>query len=556
MGRSIMETRHKETGHIISHTHWDREWRVPIWHARLRLIRMIDSLLDFLDDNKEFNHFVFDGQVVGIEDYLEFRPEKKKQVLEAIKNGRIDIGPWYNLPDEYPAYGETLVRNLLTGVERTTEMANCLDIAYTTFGWGQTAQFPQIFKGFGIDFVVVGKHVSKARAPESEFIWASPDGTEIMATRLGESSRANLFFTVIMPPSYGVNYHDRECRIKWGQGGWQWRDANRDVRAEMTCIPEFDYHNELLPEALNDAWNSTNDTLVKTHGFMGNGCDSTGPADFLAKLISDANETDANKELKLSGLKEYADKAWHYLLLAHSHDAINGVTLDKTSDDTAYKLKQIIELAMVVTDMSAIHILQNVNLKQFNSQSILLAVFDNSSLTLNKIVHAIIDVPEELSPRWMTVKDGKGNELAVQPVDHNWQASPACVQNSRALPFYCDRHEMYLATGDIPPFGYKILELTPEGKYDRKVQFWENVFDYGSQVTGPNRLANKYLEVLIYSDGTLNLQHRATGRTYENMHYFEDSGDIGDYWQRVEPAHNRVYTSSGFVANIYQESIL
>ena len=620
-----MNKKHKETGHIISHTHWDREWRVPVWHARQRLIKMMDSLLEFLDKNPDCSHFVFDGQVVGIEDYLEFRPEKKQQVLDAIKNGRIDIGPWYNLPDEHPVYGEAMVRNLLTGFERANEMGGCLDIAYTTFGWGQTAQLPQIFAGFDIDFVVVGKHVSKDRAVDSEFIWQSPDGTKVLATRLGESARANFFFSVIMPLAYGVDYHNRDCRVKWGQSGWSWRDANRDIHAEMTCIPQFGYHRELLEKCMDDAWNTTDATLVKQHRFMGNGCDSTGPVDFLSQLIDDANKSNPDRHLKFSSLNEYADqlkkylaqdgvelrtiggelrdgpvhnvsanalatrmplkilnrkaqigliryaeplaslamlmgceypkqfidKAWHYLLLAHSHDAINGVTLDKTADDTTYKLQQVIELAKVVTDISATSMLRSVDLSQFGRESILLAVFNNTARPVNKIVRASVDVPEEISPRWLRVRDAHGKELAVQPIGHQWQARPVSVQNSRALPFYSDRHDMYMETGTIPALGYKILEMIPQGHHDRDLQFWQNVYDFGSQVTGPNKMENKFLTVKINPNGTLNILHKASGKQYDNLHYFEDSGDIGDYWQRVEPSYNRVYSSTSCSADIY-----
>ncbi|NIP95670.1 MAG: hypothetical protein GWO24_20385, partial [Akkermansiaceae bacterium] len=34
------------------------------------------------------------------------------------------------------------------------------------------------------------------------------------------------------------------------------------------------------------------------------------------------------------------DRAWKYLLQAHPHDSINGVTQDRTADDTEYRLHQ------------------------------------------------------------------------------------------------------------------------------------------------------------------------------------------------------------------------
>ena len=71
------------------------------------------------------------------------------------------------------------------------KLGGCLKIAYLSFGWGQTAQLPQILAGFGIDFVFVGKNVNKERALRSEFFWRAPDGTRLLATRLGVGGRAN-----------------------------------------------------------------------------------------------------------------------------------------------------------------------------------------------------------------------------------------------------------------------------------------------------------------------------------------------------------------------------
>ena len=40
--------------HIISHTHWDREWYFPFEVFRIELVQLIDSLLDILKQNKDF----------------------------------------------------------------------------------------------------------------------------------------------------------------------------------------------------------------------------------------------------------------------------------------------------------------------------------------------------------------------------------------------------------------------------------------------------------------------------------------------------------------------
>jgi alpha-mannosidase len=55
---------------VVSHTHWDREWYQPFEEFRARLVRMMDSLLDLLERDPEYRHFVLDGQTVPVDDYL------------------------------------------------------------------------------------------------------------------------------------------------------------------------------------------------------------------------------------------------------------------------------------------------------------------------------------------------------------------------------------------------------------------------------------------------------------------------------------------------------
>jgi alpha-mannosidase len=42
------------TMHVVSHTHWDREWYLPFQLFRIRLVDLIDGLLDLLDRDPEF----------------------------------------------------------------------------------------------------------------------------------------------------------------------------------------------------------------------------------------------------------------------------------------------------------------------------------------------------------------------------------------------------------------------------------------------------------------------------------------------------------------------
>ena len=51
---------------LISHTHWDREWYLPFENFRMRLVDLIDNLLDILKEDKEYR-FHLDAQTIVLD---------------------------------------------------------------------------------------------------------------------------------------------------------------------------------------------------------------------------------------------------------------------------------------------------------------------------------------------------------------------------------------------------------------------------------------------------------------------------------------------------------
>ncbi|MCI0783082.1 MAG: alpha-mannosidase, partial [Chloroflexi bacterium] len=98
---------------VVSHTHWDREWYLPFEAFRVRLVRMMDALIELFERDPGFKHFVLDGQTVPLDDYLEIRPERRETIERLVRDGRLLIGPNYILPDEFLIGGEAWVRNLM-----------------------------------------------------------------------------------------------------------------------------------------------------------------------------------------------------------------------------------------------------------------------------------------------------------------------------------------------------------------------------------------------------------------------------------------------------------
>ena len=83
--------------HVISGTHWDREWRHTAEQSKPRLIELVDSMLDTLEKNPKYKNYCLDGGFVVLEDYLTIKPENKELLKRFIKSGRVQLVNWYTL---------------------------------------------------------------------------------------------------------------------------------------------------------------------------------------------------------------------------------------------------------------------------------------------------------------------------------------------------------------------------------------------------------------------------------------------------------------------------
>ena len=133
------------TVHVIAHTHWDREWYATFQQFRMRLVRVMDRLLDLLERDASYTHFNMDGQTIVLQDYLEIRPEKHDLLESLISSGKLAVGPWYILPDEFLVSAESIVRNLLLGHKIANSFGRVQKAGYIPDTFGHISQLPQIF---------------------------------------------------------------------------------------------------------------------------------------------------------------------------------------------------------------------------------------------------------------------------------------------------------------------------------------------------------------------------------------------------------------------------
>src|SRR5919201_3902257 len=170
--------------HVVSHTHWDREWYLPAGRFRQRLVELIDELLDAPPDARA--PFLLDGQAVVIDDYLTVRPDRRETLAQRLRDGTLEAGPWYVLADELIASGEALVRNLLTGRRVLASLgAAPPPVLYSPDAFGHPAALPTLAAGFGCVLIIVWRGLGGDGWPPGDtFRWRAPDGTEALVHHL------------------------------------------------------------------------------------------------------------------------------------------------------------------------------------------------------------------------------------------------------------------------------------------------------------------------------------------------------------------------------------
>jgi mannosylglycerate hydrolase len=245
---------------VVPHTHWDREWYDPFQTFRLKLVHLVDELLDQMENDSSYRHFLLDGQVAVIDDYLEVRPENESRLRALAAAGRITVGPWYILMDEFLVSGETLVRNLQAGIKRGSAFGGVMDVGYLPDMFGHVAQMPQLLALAGLRNAVVWRGVPSV-IDRTAFRWVAPDGSVVRAEYLVAG---------------------------YGNGAALPDDAKALVRRLRTHLEEL------------DPFLGPDDPLL-----LMNGTDHQRPQPWLGRVVTEANQMQNEMELAITSLPGY-----------------------------------------------------------------------------------------------------------------------------------------------------------------------------------------------------------------------------------------------------------
>lgn len=546
---------------IVPHTHWDREWYRTFQQFRIRLIDLINNLIDILENDKTYSDFTLDGQTIVLEDYLEVHPEKKGILKKYVTEGRIHVGPWYILPDEFLVSAESIVRNLLLGHKIASEFGRVMKVGYIPDPFGHISQLPQILRGFGIDNIIFWRGIEYNHTQGNEFIWQGPDGTEIFAVHLPKAGYCNA----------------------------------------MSLPEDVDQAYKLIKEAIDDLLSrETSKSLL-----LLNGVDHLEAQPHIPLLTKELNKRFTDIEIKQGNLKEYIDYAkktvkpnlnkitgefrsakdipilqsvyssrmyikqanercetllekwaeptaslawllgnnypqnliwtsWKWLLKNHPHDSICGCSIDQVHKEMMTRFDWCRQIAQEVINKSLDYITDKIKIDYLKEDELALIVFNPLPYSIDENVEVRVKFPQEVNLNRVKVLTTQGEEIPYQLKGHGLDYK--IIFNPFKVPQFLEVNyaDISFTAKDIPACGYKtftikaIDDLRMHKEYETDVK------------AGRNYIENKYYKVIVETNGTITIVDKLNNKVFKNCHRFVDGGDAGDEYTYSPPLNDQI----------------
>ncbi|NMC46064.1 MAG: hypothetical protein GYA52_04460 [Chloroflexi bacterium] len=538
--------------HIISHTHWDREWYRPFEYFRSKLVFVMDSLISILEKDSRYAHFLLDGQTSPLEDYLEVKPENTEKLAHFIKTDRLIVGPWYIQPDEFAPDGESLIRNLQMGIRTAEKFGKSMMVGYLPDTFGHSGQLPQILQGFGIDCAVVMRGVPAHIIQSSEFTWEGINGEQVLAVFLPHGYSNALF----MPEEFGkfslrLSVAIRQLK-KWVSTDNYLIMNGVDHQFPQAFMGEFierlnaAHKNELyLHSTLQDYITDVRKSRSEFVHYQGELTSPVSQRVHTSIASTRIYQKQANRQVEAL-LEHYTEpaattawlfgadypqglirQAWKYLIQNQTHDGIGGCCTDEVHremDQRFVKSKTICETLIKGTSRAIA--------KRISPDQCILTVFNSAMLTGKQVVHATVYVKNES----FSLEDHNGKKIAYQ-IEHSEEVDISQL----------NIWSLYLASKQIMKkmaicftvdfdfnIGYKVFRIDEKSR-PQKAQSAFTI--YG------NTIENKFFILKICKNGSLDLYDKELDTQFHNLHLFEDCGDAGDSYNYSPVRQDTVISS-------------
>jgi len=586
--------------HIISHTHWDREWYLPYEKHHMKLIDLMDTLLETLKKETGYKSFHLDGQTIILDDYLQVRPEKRAEVQQFINEGRIFIGPWYILQDEFLTSSESNIRNLQYGMQDSRQWGNMSKVGYFPDSFGNIGQAPQILQQAGINNAVFGRGVKPTgfnnkviesddfESPYSEMFWRGPDGSKIYGI-LFANWYCNGNEVPVDKEAASAFWKEKFKSLKKYAASPHLLVMNGcDHQPIQTDLPEaIEQAKELYPNA-TFSHSNFNDYVANLVETLPNDLKTVDgelrsrQTDGWGTLVNTASSRMYLKQMNRTGetllthvaepLETFAhtlgkaynhDKleyAWKTLMQNHPHDSICGCSVDEVHRNMVTRFFDSRHVTETLINEALHAISSNVNTQAFgdlDKNALPFVAYNTSGYDKNGLLSVLLDVKREYYRDGVNKQSLKSFDIGEkQLVDANGQSYDFELEDKGITfdydlpedqfrqPYMVRRVKVTFEAKNVPALGYKTFALV------NKINHSEPVEQHKSLVISENELANNNLHVVITENGSLNITDKKTNRTYKQLGIYEDTGDIGNEYMYKQPDGEKALTTEHVPARI------
>lgn len=585
----------KKQAHVISHSHWDREWYLPYEKHHMLEVEFMDKLLDTLERDPEFKSFHLDGQTIMLDDYLQVRPERRELVERLVKEKRLYIGPWYILQDEWLTGSESNLRNLETGMREAKGYGNVSRVGYFPDSFGNMGQAPQILLDAGIDCAVFGRGVKPTgfnnevsdgadfASRYSEMFWESPDGSRILGVLF-----ANWYSNGIeipTDPGEAKKYWEKKLAdaMKFAStdhllfmNGCDHQPVQTDLtdalKTAAKLYPDIDFvhsdftgYMECLKQELKedlavirgelrsqetDGWYTLANTASSRIYLkqMNARCEAlfTRAAEPLAAMAHDRG---------MEYPHHLFDYGWKTLMQNHPHDSICGCSVDEVNEEMKTRFAKSRQVADAIYDESVEYLTNKVNTAALpgDGEKIPFVVWNTSGETKSQVVEKELhlfrdynlfvwdgyEAAEKVELPAMVLRDADGNVVPAKIADAG-VAFGYDLPDDRFRQPYMAKKVLVTFEAEVPALGYRTYYLETA----------EQAQDVDVVSADENVLENDAVKVVVNADGSYNLLDKKTGRMYENLGFYEDTGDMGNEYIYIQDSGKQVVSTKGMKAEI------
>ncbi len=334
-----------------------------------------------MEADPSYARFLLDGQLAVVDDYLAVRPEAEARLRRLVGSGRVAVGPWYTLPDEFLVGGETLVRNLQLGLRRADHFGGAMPVGYLPDMFGHVAQMPQILAGFGFEHAVVWRGVPAA-VERSGFWWEALDGTAVRAeympqgygngSALPDDAKAfaravgafvDLWGDLLTGPVLWMNGTDHQLPQPWlGRVVTEANDVQDDLDLRVASLEE---HLRTAPTEGLSTWRGELRSGARANLLMGvvsNRVDvRVASARAERSLLAEAEPLSALFLPPGRWPGALLDEAWRGVILNSAHDSVCACSIDDVCTAVLHRYSEAADIAVGLADRAVAHLAARVD---------------------------------------------------------------------------------------------------------------------------------------------------------------------------------------------------